>query len=63
MPKVLYSGPRDELRWNGLTFRRNRVTTVTSEKDARRLSALDGFVVLPKNKGGRPRKPDVENSR
>lgn len=61
MTQVLYSGPRDELRWNGLVFRRGEAVSVKDEKDARRLAALDGFVILPKNKGGRPRKSDDQN--
>jgi len=65
MPQVLYHGPRDELCWNGITFRRGDITVVPDEMDARRLSALDGFVLLPeKQRGpGRPRKADVEDGR
>lgn len=63
MAQVLYSGPRDELRWNGILFRRGMVTPVEDDKAVRRLSALDGFVLLPEQKRGpgRPRKADVEN--
>lgn len=57
--QVLYSGPRDELRWNGILFRRNEIKEVESEKDARRLAAFDGFVIIPETERrgpGRPRK-------
>jgi hypothetical protein len=63
MPQILYSGPRDELRWNGVAFRRGESVVIKSDKDARRLSALDGFVILPKNKVGRPRKTDEQDRR
>lgn len=67
MPQVLYSGPRDELRWEGLTFRRNETTDVPDARNARRLASFDGFVIVPEqaHKGGwpkgKPRKPDVQN--
>jgi hypothetical protein len=60
MPQVLYQGPRDELRWNGIAFKRGMITPVESGKDARRLAAFDGFVIIPEasdepRKGGWPK--------
>lgn len=59
MPQVLYSGPRDELRWNGIAFKRGMITPVESDKDAQRLSVLEGFVIVPEavkpRKGGWPK--------
>lgn len=65
MPQILYSGPRDELCWDGITFRRGEITTVRDEMAARRLASLEGFVILPDQKRGpgRPRKADVEDGR
>jgi len=63
--QVLFTGPRDQVVWNGITFRRNEITQIPEGVNARILTALEGFVVIPDSESvsvqvkrgpGRPKK-------
>lgn len=54
MPQVLYQGPRDELRWEGMTFKRDEIHEVADEHLARRLASFDGFVIVPEQERRKP---------
>ena len=57
--QILFTGPRDEVVWNGFKFRRGEITEIPDTVNTRILRALEGFVFLPeeaKRGPGRPRK-------
>lgn len=60
--QILFTGPRDEVVWNGFKFRRGEITEIPDTVNARILHALEGFVFVPerfvpeKRGPGRPRK-------